>query len=364
MMNSILRIAGIVLLLAIEIMEPTSWQAWSKNLSDTVSWKPVDEDGHFEIAEKQTWNVRSKTADGKISSFVFTAVRFHLGFYQLRLVNVSDFAKSKRERLARQQNIDPELGALLKVGIRAILEATRVDEPVVAIAPAGFPAETTNLGNFGLLKIDKSLVVPLREDGPSAILCLDNPPRGASKRYEFQIPAFIRLETEKTRREELLERCASAVQVGPRILEDPIEVTSGRVSPVRSEIFERKGTPNLIKVNLGISDKGVNYRPYVRTIFAVDEPNRNDPNQYSRTNARNAYLIVTETPVTLWEIQDMLKSRDFYANEEYAPHWAINLPGGDYAGLAFTQSKDGQVVTEAGNVQSSQSAVLVVTRKK
>jgi hypothetical protein len=82
------------------------------------------------------------------------------------------------------------------------------------------------------------------------------------------------------------------------------------------------------------------------------------PNEKATENARNAYQIVTEDPVTLWDLQNMLTSRSFYANELFAPHWAVNLVGGDYAGLVLnTQKSEPEYV---GNVDITQASMLAV----
>lgn len=328
-----------------------------------VVWTALDSERPFDIAEKQTWHVRSKTEDGRPRTFEFSAIRFHLGHYQLHLVSVMDFANSSRDRIAERQGVDRNLAALLKLGLRAVFDVVKFEGQTMAVAPAGFPVEAGKMSNFGLLKVNRQVIVRLREDGPSAIFCLDNPPKSAPNRYEFQIPAFIRVEANQARRDDLIERCSNAVQVGPRIIEDPEEAASGRVRVASTEDFARKGEPAIVKVNLGIQDKAANYTPYHRTIFAVDEPSRNHPDRFSKVNARNAYLIVTHTPVTLWDIQDMLKHKDFYANAAYAPHWAINFPGGDYVGLVHAKSRDGRQVTEIGNFDATQSAVIVITRR-
>jgi hypothetical protein len=79
---------------------------------------------------------------------------------------------------------------------------------------------------------------------------------------------------------------------------------------------------------------------------------------------------VTTSPATLWDLQDMLISPDFYANERYAPHWAVNLPGEEYASMIHVGSNpdepQGRVdpPIEIGKVDQRQASVLVVARRR
>src|SRR5262249_40814150 len=88
--------------------------------------------------------------------------------------------------------------------------------PILAVAPGGFPTSSRDASNLGLLKVDGNERSKLLEKGPSAILCLDHPP---APNFQYQVPTFFR--TNNPSRGPLLSGCRDAVQVGPRILEDP-----------------------------------------------------------------------------------------------------------------------------------------------
>lgn len=322
--------------------------------SDLVNWKPIGE--KIELAEDQLWKVRKVPDRAVRRSFRFTALRFHLGYYRVQLIDVTEFANKERERLAKTQNMDKEFGALLRFGLKAIFDASPFEQRTVAVAPAGFPSESGATFNAGLLKVSNTTRVGLDDDGPSAVLCMDNAPN--RDLYQYQVPAFFRTSTPKQRLNSLLEKCRDAVQVGPRILEDSKEVESGRVD-FRSLRYSRSkprcDESENIEVYLGIPESAARHTPYPRVIFAVDEPGR-CADVWKREAARNAYIIFTHTPVTLWDIQDMLVSPDFYVDKNIAPHWAVNLVGGDYAGLVYEKKA-------VGSINATQSSVLFVLRR-
>src|SRR5262249_2249401 len=150
------------------------------------------------------------------------------------------------------------------------------------------------------------------------------------------------------------------VQVGPRILEDPNRVAQNPelVGGDRVEMYRRPTgcNPNPQPVYLGIRATPSNLSTYLRAALAVDEPCRNAKANEKATDrefARNAYLVVTTTPAGFWDLQDMLKSQEFYANEKYAPSWALNLPGDDYAAMVYDNKGERGEVGEVGLRQAS-----------
>jgi hypothetical protein len=78
-------------------------------------------------------------------------------------------------------------------------------------------------------------------------------------------------------------------------------------------------------------------------------------------DARNGYIIVTQTSVTLWDVQNMLISPGFYSNEHYAPYFALNLVGGDFVGLVVRDGPDEPRMY--GNIDITQASMLAVLRK-
>jgi hypothetical protein len=322
-----------------------------------VVWTALTGVDHFETALDQNW----KLAPGsRIEAFQFSGIRFHLGYFELKLLGVADFAKRHPAQLAAPQKIDPSLDSLLDLGIGAIFKAHPYDN-IVALAPAGFPASERKPLSLGLLKVGGTTLSQLLDDGPTAVLCL-NSPKFEGRGYQFQLPAFYR--TDESRQQDLVRQCKDAVQVGPRIVEDRnslFKESSGQIQYQRT----LNGKPDSLPVDLGISSRTAGSRAaYYRTVIAIDEPGRfdsKDGDGKSRELARNAYLIVTKTPVTLWELQGMLVSPGFYSNTQYAPEWSVNLVGGDYAGMVI-QGPDGALV-EVGNTTITQASVIAVVRK-
>jgi hypothetical protein len=306
--------------------------------ANTVKWESKEEG--FAVAAKQTWHL---PPGGKTSRFGFSAVRFHLGYFELRLLGIEEFSKTHRDKLTKSQNID---ASLFDLGLKAVYTVNPFNRPIRAVAPAGFLASERKPVNLGLLKVNGKTFSSLLDDGPSAVFCLQSPnPQFADA--PFQVPIFYRLNDDR------FAKCSSAVQVGPRILEDP-NATKKPPNTITYVRKDNKGKDDSRTIYLGIPERSANSSPFFRTVFAVDDPGREE--KEAKKNARNGYLIVTQTSVTLWDIQHMLTSPAFYSNEHFAPHWALNLVGGDYAGLIIGGRPDPYI----GNVDVTQASVLAV----
>jgi hypothetical protein len=323
-----------------------------------VVWTNLAGEEHFETALDQSWQL---PPGSRIDSFQFSAVRFHLGYFELKLLGVADFAKRNPKQIAAPQKVDPGLDSLLDLGLDAIFKA-RPFENIVALVPAGFPASERQPLNLGLLKIGGVTFSQLLDDGPTAVLCL-NSPKFEGHGYQFQLPSFYR--TDESRQQDLIRQCKDAVQVGPRIVEDRNSIFKESNEQIQYQRVSN-GKTDILPVYLGISVRAAGSRAaYYRTVIALDEPGRldaKDGDGKSRELARNAYFVVTKTPVTLWEVQSMLVNPRFYSNKQYAPEWSLNLVGGDYAGMIVQRSQE-EGPTKVGNTTITQSSVIAVVRK-
>ncbi len=329
-------------------------RAQSSPPNNQVKWQSVEGRDHFETALAQTWTLPQGS---RTERFQFSAIRFHLGYFQLKLIGVSDFVKRNPKQIANSQNANSNLSSLFELGLKAIYDAKPFDD-IIALAPGGFPASERKPINLGFLKTDGVTLSQVLNDGPSAILCLDSP-KYMNKGYQFQLPVFYR--PDEGSQQELLSKCRDAVQVGLRILEDPNSRAKENSTLLTYKRSKKNGDLDPQQVYLGIPAKFASRStPYFRTVFALDEPGRDDPDEKSREVARNAYIIVTETPVTLWEVQNLLTSPAFYANDQYAPYWAVNLVGGDYAGLVLKPAGSDAKPIGIGNTVITQASILAV----
>jgi hypothetical protein len=317
-----------------------------------IEWKEI-EPGFF-LAEAQMW------PPGARRGFTFSAVRFHLGYFELRLLGIAEFSKRISEQTSREKVVSTRSSrASVDFGLKFVYNANPFDRPIRALAAGGFPAIEGRPVNLGFLKVDKHILSEFDLEGPSAVFCLHSP-RPAYSQFKYQVPVFYRSNDNR------FKDCSDAVQVGPRILEDPSRIAKDRPGGEKVISYFRKnakGLPDPQPVYLGIPEKDAKRTPYYRTILAVDEPGRDEDKINPRNTARNAYFIVTETSVTLWEIQEMLVNPAFYANELVAPYFAINLVGGDYAGLLVKDPGKGEV-QGFGNVDITQASVFAVLPRK
>ncbi len=296
--------------------------------SKKIDWQEIDP-GRLWVALHQT--------NGEIK---FSAIKFHLGYYRLKLVDVSSYRDRNLGKLRAISDERKFSNSLLDVGIGAIFETWPDRSEIIAVAPAGWSTSIRRIEHSGLLKISGEELSEF-DDRPSlsAIICLHSPDQ-KYQNYEYQVPTFYKSSTQLSR----AEKCKDAVQAGPRIIEDP------KVSSEQS----------------GISDAEANLRPQSRVIFALDDPGRQfppgKPDNRLRENARNGYIIVTEeTPVHLVDVQKLLLSTQFYGAGS-KPHWAVNMAGGGPAGLVMRAagSKNPTVVGNPLGVIGSAFAITKI----
>jgi hypothetical protein len=332
------------------------WQAnlspcLGQNAANETEWMKIAPG--FELAEDHTWTLTLPNSR-KVRSFKFSAIRFHLGLFEMKLLSMTELTKQVEERLSRipSDNLSiPVAPTQIPLGLYSVYKANLFDRPILALASAGFPAGEHRPVNFGLLRIDGRAVAPLAPNGPSSVFCLHSPnPKYA--RYKYQVPTYYKLDDKR------FVNCRDAVQVGPRILEDPN--TTEKTGVEGTLHYSRDGPPQTVL--LGVPERDINRSPYYRTVFAVDEPGRAEDKVNHLADARNGYIIVTETSVTLWDIQDMLTSPKFYADDHYAPYFSLNLVGGDYAGMIV--KSDGAEPKRLGNTDITQASMIAIMKRK
>ncbi len=294
--------------------------------SPRVNWQEIQNGLWF--ARDQTWG-----------AIKFSALKVHLGYYKLELVDVKSF----RDRyIVQLQKLQDNRQSLVDAGVTAIFKTWPQKEDVIAVAPAGWSKSLRSIQQSGLLRIDGKEHAEFEDrESLSAILCLHSPISRYAD-YDYQVPAFYR--TDEQWQFDKANDCSDAVQVGPRIIEDPTKRQEPR----------------------GIKEIEKNVRPSIRVVFAIDDPLRSFPSKNSvnnrlRENARDAFIIVTENDVHLWDVQEMLLSPDFYG-EGAKPVWAINMAGGAPSGLAVVDPKNKMPIT-IGNPSGIIGSALVVTKR-
>ncbi len=265
----------------------------------------------------------------------FSAVKFHLGYYKINLVDARAYRDKNVQKIRTISDNSKFSNELLDAGIETIFKTWPDQSELIAVAPAGWSTSLRRIENAGLLKISGRLYSDFEVRGAlSAILCLNSPlPSVAS--YDYQVPVFYKVS--EPHQLKLGESCSDAVQAGPTIIEDPNKTDDQR----------------------GITQAETSLRPQLRVIFAVDDPGRGFPPK-TRESARNAYLIVTETPVHLWDVQKMLLSPDFYGSGS-KPHWAINMAGGGPSGLVMRGADKNPIIV--GNPAGIIGSAFVITSR-
>lgn len=274
--------------------------------------------------------------DSHWGSIRFSAIKFHLGYYHLNLVDVRSYRDKNIEKIRAISDNSRFSDELLGPGIEKIFKTWPDQSTIVAVAPAGWSTSLRKIEHSGFLKISgKQLSEFDDRESLSAIMCL-NSPAPKYRDFDYQVPAFYK--TSDPDQVEKGESCSDAVQAGPRIIEDP----------------------NVTEDPRGIVQSETRSRPQSRVIFALDNPGRHFPSK-NRENARNAYLIVTESLVHLWDVQEMLLSPNFYGSGS-KPDWAVNMAGGGPSGLIVSRGPDKAPIT-IGNLAGVIGSAFVVTRR-
>src|SRR5882757_666936 len=82
--------------------------ACAQGVSNHVDWQVAAGEEHFETALAQNWFL---PPGSRIERFQFSAIRFHLGYFQLKLLSIADFAKQHSKEIAESQKVDPSLNS-------------------------------------------------------------------------------------------------------------------------------------------------------------------------------------------------------------------------------------------------------------
>ena len=285
----------------------------------------------FSIVSKQVWK-------SSVEDIEFDAIRFHLGYYNLNLIDVTSFVNTHKKDIEGSNDNRKFSDALLDTGVLNILKAYPKDSSPVAVISAGWSATLQKVEQIGLLKVNGVQIAEINNNrGMTAILCLDSPVF-QGQGFEYQIPTFYRPFSSQ---EELIKRCTDTLQVGPRVIEDPKKMQDTH----------------------GIRIGEMTSSPQIRVVLAVDNPNRAESHPAKgRDSGRNVYFIITSNPVHLFSLQEMLLSSDFYGGPPVTAGWAINLVNGGPSGIAFSKpGSSDQIVF--GNPSGVFGSAIVVTKK-
>lgn len=293
----------------------------SAAVAESIQWQPLRD--HVEIVRDGKYS----TPRGNIE---FNAIRFHLGYTRLRLVDVETAINSGRnvdDGIARTVDGGKEVAEILNYSLESIQK--KFAAQTIALAPAGWSKSQRTIEHIGLLKIDGKTIHPFSElPVLSAIFCINDTARFPD--YDAVVPVAYFAKSSSAI-SEAARACPNSVQVGPRIIEE-----GGKA---------------------GINQAELQSARYHRVIFAVDDPGRINLPPRSAEAGRNGYIVVTTNAVSLFDVQTMLLDKAFYALPSYKPHWAINLAGASHAGLVIA---GGDAPMLVGNTQATIGSVLLI----
>lgn len=262
----------------------------------------------------------------------FTAVRFHLGFYRLKLASTQETLAAGRDvkdGIARFTVNGEPRAELLSYSLEGTL--SHLKEKPIALAPAGWATNQRNPRQIALLRINgHDVSPPTSRPSFSAVLCLND--TEYYKNYDATVPVIFTSNDISSLNPRSV-KCKDAVQIGPRIIEE-----GGKRGITESELKTEK---------------------YQRVVFFVDEPYRDDAlPARAREAARNGYILITHNKVHLFDLQTMLLDKPIYSGG--APHWAVNLAGDDHTGLLINTPPEPEQIE---NTLATVGSVLIVERR-
>ncbi|WP_022720047.1 hypothetical protein [Rhodopseudomonas sp. B29] len=292
--------------------------------AQTYKWKEVEP--HFEVLRDAAY----KTPSG--ADIKFTAIRFHLGYFRLKLASTQETLAAGRDvkdGIARfKVNGEPK-AELLSYSLEGTLN--HLKEKPTALAPAGWATNQRNPAQIALLRINgRTIYKPTSLPSFSAVLCLND--IDYYKDYDAIVPVVF-TSNDITNLNPRAAKCKDAVQLGPRIVEE-----GGKRGITESELRTEK---------------------YQRVIFFVDDPLRDDKlPARSREAGRNGYILLTHNKVHLFDLQTMLLDKPIYAGGR--AHWAVNLAGDDHTGLLINTPPEPELIE---NTLATVGSVLIVERR-
>jgi hypothetical protein len=276
-------------------------QAQASSQQSIFRWEEIAPKVH--ILREQTYRSGNVVIE-------YTAVRFHLGHVNLRLLDTELVVNAGRDVLggiARVMVDGKARGEILSYSLEGVL--ARLQKPPIVLVPAGWSKSQRTVDHTGLLRIDgKQLHSFDSRPSMSALLCV----REAAEAKGNKAAAPVVFASGSLKSNARASKCPSMVQIGPRIIEEG-------------------GKPGIVPGEL-------DRQPRQRVVFAVDDPIQTTSAATSRDASRNGYVLLTHNAVHLYHLQTMLRDLGFY--EGGKPHWAINLAGDNHTGMiVFMQGK-------------------------
>lgn len=221
-----------------------------------------------------------------------------------------------------------------------LADAPGFTDGLLGVFNAGWSSGIARPAPIGFLKLDGTVVNESFYPGLSAILCLTQQDgRTAGARYFYAQKkgkfAFENWHDQPAddddwarRYREEFDRCDSAVQVGPRIVEFDNSEFLREYADEFDCMKDLAATFPGFETKVGICERSVTRTPRRRTVLASELGNA-----MSFSGDGKLYLIVTHNEVTLYDLQMLLLTSDLVGDKDNL--WAINLAGDSQLVRAF-----------------------------
>jgi hypothetical protein len=228
---------------------------------------------------------------------------------------------------------------------------------------AGWWQDFDSTQSDGYLKINGNILNDIFARSQSAIICLDDRSLSTSSVIGNTIAVLFYYNKGRyaysnwsDRRKERLRECRNVFQTGPRIVErqqDQAELLSEPAfltdPSIQCLANEDKNAGICARASTDTSAAAGKQR----VVLAADDRPGEEISQ-----RRRYYIIYFHSELPFYQIQSILLSEAFY--EDARPEWAVNLAGGDRAGIFV---RYGANYRQYGNLESDLPSLLSVRRR-
>lgn len=229
--------------------------------------------------------------------------------------------------------------------------------------PAGWWQDTDSKLPDGYLKINGKVLNEIFAKNQSAVICLNDQSLSTSSTLGNTIAVWFYYNKGRyaysnwsDRRKERLRECRNVFQTGPRVLEREQDRTELLAEPAFSSDSTIQCLANEAK-HAGICGRAAadptRAAGQQRIILAADDR----PDQ-GLSERRRYYIVYFHGELPFYQIQSILLSDKFYGDA--GPEWAVNLGGGDRAGISI---RVGNTYLQYGNLESDLPSLLSIRRR-
>lgn len=322
-----------------------------------------------DFVDKGVWRFPCAKLDSSISesTVTITAFRFDRSKFEFVLVDPRTESEKIDKTLSKGGMFVTSTKQFYRFGsnIATIGRIGKDAAKYSLLAPAGWWLNVDPVEPDGFLKIDGEEISTTFAKNQSAVVCLHDETLGHGdhdnviavwyyyNKGRYSYSNWTTRETAGASKKERLQKCKNVFQTTPRIVESRKD---------REELLNDK----ILSFSDGIQCLAKEDHTQAGIYDHINRQNADLPSKRQRVvlaadsrigQQRRYYVVYFHTELSFYQIQAILLSDAFYGDAK--PEWAVNLAGGERAGLL---ARGGKVPIEYGNVESDLPSILAVRR--